>query len=261
MKKKTKLNSIAKEWDDRADMGYANLEWVNHGDLLDEFIKFINPKKHQELIDLGTGTGKVAEELSKHAKHVFGVDYSQKMLDLAPKMENITYVCADAKNIHLLPVKKTHGIVARMVFHHLNGFMEDVLEKSRNMLHVDGSFFLCEGVPPTGRAYENWKETNILLEKDRVFNSPDMWVDLFKKNDYKVAKTRIMAIKNLSTRNWLESRGESKATVNKIIALRKNMSDILKKDWNAKITKDDVFVDTYWFFLKADVVKHNNSPV
>lgn len=259
MKKTSKKNKASKEWDDRADMGYANLEWVNHGDLLDEFIKFIHPKGHHELIDLGTGTGKVAEELARHAKYVYGVDYSQRMIDLAPKKKNISYVCADAKDIHLLPIKKTHGIVARMVFHHLNGFLEDVLEKSRNMLHEEGSFFLCEGIPPTDRAYQNWKDTNILLEQDRVFNSPDMWIDLFQKNKFKVSKTRTMAIKNLSTRKWLEGRGENKKTTEKVIQLRKNMDDRLKKDWNARITKDDVFVDTYWFFLKADVVKQNKK--
>lgn len=247
---KKKLSS--KEWDDRAKGGYANLEWVNSGDLLDEFIKFINPKAHHELTDLGTGTGKVAEELSRHAKHVYGVDYSQKMLDLAPKKENITYICADAKDIHLLPVKKLHGIVARMIFHHLNGSLEDVLAKAHNMLHREGSFFLCEGIPPSTRSYQNWKSTNILLENDRVFNAPNMWIDLFKKNNFKVAKTKTMAIKNLSTRKWLESRGESKEIIEAVIALRKHMSDKLKKDWNARLTKDDVFVDTYWFFLKAD---------
>ena len=55
-------NKIAssKEWDSRAKSGYVNLEWVNSGDLLNEFLKFINPQKKDIAIDLGTGTGKVA---------------------------------------------------------------------------------------------------------------------------------------------------------------------------------------------------------
>lgn len=253
MKNKNKKKILSKEWDDRADRGYANLEWVNSGDLLDEFLKFIGPKKKDIVIDLGTGTGKVAEELSKKVKKVYGIDYSQKMLDTAPKKENIVYICADAKDIESLKLGSVDKIVARMVFHHLKKNLDEVLESCRKMLLPKGSFFLCEGIPPIERAYENWKQTNILLEKDRVFNTQSMWIDLFKKNSLKVSKTKTIAIKNLSTRNWVESRGESKKTIEKVINLRKNMSSELKKDWNARIIKDDVFVDTYWFFLKVDV--------
>jgi len=79
-----------------------------------------------------------------------------------------------------------------------------------------------------------------------------MWIEIFKKHKFKISAMKTVAIKNLSTRNWLESRGESDATIKKIISIRTDMSENLKKDWNARITSDDVFVDTYWFFLKAD---------
>lgn len=253
MKKTVKKKIISKEWDDRADMGYAKLEWVNSGNLLDEFLKFMRPKKKDIAIDLGTGTGKIAEELSKTIQKVYGVDYSQKMLDLAPKMKNIVYICADAKDIGTLDVGNVDKIVARMVFHHLKKNLNSVLSSCKKILSPKGSFYLCEGIPPTKRAYKNWKETNILLEKDRVFNTPEMWVALFKKKKFKVTKTRTMAIKSLSTRKWLVSRGENKRTIEKVISIRRNMSDELKKDWNARITTDDVFVDTYWFFLEATV--------
>lgn len=244
---------LSREWDSRADSGYVKLEWVNSGELLEEFIKFIRPRKKDISIDLGTGTGKIAEKLSEKNSRVYAIDYSQKMLDLAPKRKNISYVCADAKNLNELELGMVDKIVARMVFHHLNSCLSEVLESSRQMLLPKGSIFLCEGIPPSDRAYENWKETNIILENDRVFNTPEMWVNLFKKKKFNVSKTKTMAIKNLSTRKWLESRGESKKTIDKIISIRKSMNENLKKDWNARVTADDVYVDTYWFFLKADV--------
>ncbi len=254
MENKIKKNKkISKEWDSRADSGYIKLEWVNSGELLKEFIRFINPKKKEISIDLGTGTGKIAEKLSKTNKKVYAIDYSQKMLDHAPKKANIIYICADAKNLDKLGIGMVDKIVARMVFHHLNSCLEDVLKSSRNILAPKGSIFLCEGIPPSDRAYYNWKKTNIILEKNRVFNTPEMWIRIFEKENFKVSKTQIVAIKNLSTRKWLESRGESKRTIETIINIRKKMSENMKNDWNARATDDDVFVDTYWFLLKADV--------
>lgn len=253
MKKEKTKKILSKEWDDRAKGGYVKLEWVNSGDLLNEFLKFIKPVKKDIVVDLGTGTGKIAEELSGNVNKIYGIDYSQKMLDLAPKKVNIEYICADAKDLGALGIGRVDKIIARMVFHHLKDNLDEVLDSCRQMLFPKGSFFLCEGVPPTKRAYDNWKETNILLEKDRVFNTQAMWMSLFKNKKFKISNTRTMAIRGLSTRNWLESRGESKEIVEKIINLRKNMDHELKKDWNAKVTKNDVYVDTYWFFLKAEI--------
>ena len=139
-----------------------------------------------------------------------------------------------------------------MVFHHLRASLDKVIDYCRQILLPDGSLFLCEGISPTKRAYDNWKKINGILEKDRVFNTKNMWIEIFKKHKFKISAMKTVAIKNLSTRNWLESRGESDATIKKIISIRTDMSENLKKDWNARITSDDVFVDTYWFFLKAD---------
>lgn len=247
-----KAKKISKEWDSRADSGYIKLEWVNSGELLEEFIKFINPQKKDISIDLGTGTGKIAERLSEKNDKVYAIDYSQKMLDHAPKKKNITYICADAKDLKKLGIGMVDKVAARMVFHHLGECLNEVLDSAKQMLLPGGSIFLCEGIPPSDRAYDNWKETNIILEEDRVFNTPEMWINLFSQNNFKVSDIKTMAIKNLSTKKWLESRGESPETIERIIKLRKNMNNNLKKDWNARVTSDDVFVDTYWFFLKAD---------
>lgn len=52
------------------------------------------------ILEIGCGTGRYTLEFVKKAKAVYAIDLSEKMLERAPKMNNVVYRCADA---HKLP--------------------------------------------------------------------------------------------------------------------------------------------------------------
>jgi ubiquinone/menaquinone biosynthesis C-methylase UbiE len=67
----------------------------------DELYAFIlkHVANKQNAWDCGTGNGQVAGQLAKHFKHVDASDISQKQIEQAPKVENISY--------HVCPAEKT----------------------------------------------------------------------------------------------------------------------------------------------------------
>lgn len=48
-----------------------------------ELIELLNPKSHEDILDIGCGTGQLTYEISQHANRVVGMDQSQAMIDRA----------------------------------------------------------------------------------------------------------------------------------------------------------------------------------
>jgi len=67
---------------------YDKLEWTNREEYNSLLVKACNLKSKYHVCDIGTGTGKVAEELAKYCRKVTGVDSSEEMLEIARKKRN-----------------------------------------------------------------------------------------------------------------------------------------------------------------------------
>ena len=57
---------------------YDKLEWTNREEYNSLLVKACNLKSKYHVCDVGTGTGKVAEELAKYCRKVTGVDSSEE---------------------------------------------------------------------------------------------------------------------------------------------------------------------------------------
>jgi len=68
---------------DESVYGCHGFPFERYNDLLELVVDFVNPRKGIKVLDLGTGTGNLAEKLVDHGCEVIGTDFSPAMLEIA----------------------------------------------------------------------------------------------------------------------------------------------------------------------------------
>lgn len=242
-------------WNIRRSKNYHKLEWVNSGKLLDDFIKFINPTPNEMIIDLGTGTGKVAEAVYRKGARVGGVDYSMEMLIHASKQINlpIMWIQGDA-NFLPFPDGSIDKISARMILHHLVNPLKAVLECWR-VLKTGGRLFICEGIAPDEDSFNNWVKINQILEPGRKAFSPEILERLLVDTGFTNIEKKIIVTPQLSTKDWLRDRGDKPKIASKVMKMRRNLPGKEKKAWNVRDDGDDILVDVPWLLISGYISK------
>jgi putative AdoMet-dependent methyltransferase len=161
----------------------------------EQIILEIQPDKSKSVLEIGSGTGEFAIEVSKYCKRVFAVDVSKAMLEYAGKKAEKK----GRKNIEFF-----HGgfltyehqgepvdiVVSQIVLHHLPDFWKMMaLRRVFNILKKGGIFYLRDVVFPSEDDYEPF--FNALL-------------DNIGKVDRKLAGQTAMHIKEeYSTLDWI----------------------------------------------------------
>ncbi len=73
--------------------------------MLDSVGLSIGPR--DELVDIGCGVGRLTRALARRAGHVYGIDVSSEMLDLAkqqnPGLANVEWVHGDGRGLQPIP--------------------------------------------------------------------------------------------------------------------------------------------------------------
>lgn len=70
--------------------------------VMDKVVDFTNARKGSKILDVATGTGKLAFAFAKEGYEVVGIDISEAMLDIAKKKNkyrNVRFEVADATNL------------------------------------------------------------------------------------------------------------------------------------------------------------------
>ena len=133
--KNKQFDKVAEEYD------FVNELFDNN----DFFILNMSSQRGRAL-DIGCGSGILANELSKHYKQVVGIDISDKMLEIAQakrQNSNIGYVKMDANTMHF--DAKFDFIVSRTIFHHLED-VPRVLNKAKELLASSGKIVILDNV-------------------------------------------------------------------------------------------------------------------
>ncbi|MEK8127978.1 class I SAM-dependent methyltransferase [Paenibacillus filicis] len=129
------------------------------------------------VLELGTGTGRIAVELAQHGMRVCGVDRSREMLKLAEaKRQRVLKGRADSLELAEQPMLElelaerafTHALCLQGVFQHITRMSEHrtVLRRIREHLAPDGLLAVELLLPP---AEASWKTVQRkLLPKDKI---------------------------------------------------------------------------------------------
>lgn len=109
------------------------------------------PGKRNRALDIGCGSGIVAEALSPYFLEVIGVDISEDMIELARRKRNgagRTYIVANAEEADFAAYPFKGGfdyIVSRTTFHHIEN-IPVLLEKMKSALNPGGIIAIIDCV-------------------------------------------------------------------------------------------------------------------
>lgn len=233
---------------------YNNLSWVKQEELLTKIIDSCDLKENDVCLDIGTGTGIVANELSKKCKLVYGIDNSQDMLSKSISKSNIIYKYCNSDNLSDFNNNYFDKITARMVYHHLDNPVKTSKEIYRT-LKPNSSFILCEGFPPYG-SREFHKYFLKLKERRSVYTIDDL-IKFLTDVGFESISFDIYVMPKVSIKNWLNNSGLSKNIQDILYRIRYNSPIHTQKAENMVIVKDDIYVD--WNFVIIKCVKTKES--
>jgi len=108
----------------------------------------IKESKKKKILDVGVGTGLLTYELYKKGGHIYGIDFSERMLGLAKqKMPKGKFYCYDIKYGLLkdLDGVKFDYIVSSYVIHHLNDEEKvNFILKLKGILKENGKIIIAD---------------------------------------------------------------------------------------------------------------------
>ena len=243
------------EWTKRYSV-YNNLKWTGNNDLLENIKDMCILKKSYIVCDIGTGTGIVANYLSKYCKRVEGIDISSDMLKIANEKnnrKNVKFHLMNAENISFSNCV-FDCVIARMSFHHIVNTKKAVCECNR-ILKNNGKMIICEVIPPKNSVSFYHKFFKI-KEKRHIFTKDNI-IDLLKYGEFKSIKCKDFIMERVSIKNWLKNSGLSEHKQKIIFDMWLNSEDMVKKDHNLLINNRDIFVD--WNFMLFSGIKSDSN--
>ena len=122
---------------------------------IEEIKMEINLNRDSSVLEIGTGTGELAMEVSKHCKEVVAIDVSAAMIEYAQKKantqgrENIKFIYTGFLS-YIPQEKKFDAVVSQLALHHLPDFWKMIaLQRINEVLKDDGKLYLRDVVFPS----------------------------------------------------------------------------------------------------------------
>lgn len=126
-------------WDEKArenalyfvdnELDYDNPDadgfWRRGEDVVDVMLDSVglSIEPRDEVVDIGCGVGRLTRALAGRAGHVYGIDVSSEMLELArqhnPELENVEWLHGDGSSLAPLPDASVDGCFSHVVFQHI----------------------------------------------------------------------------------------------------------------------------------------------
>lgn len=227
-------------WKIRSE-GYNELQWVKEESYIDTMIKAGKFISNDLVLDVGTGTGIIAQSISPLVKEVIGIDISQEMMEHSNWMKNKYFVRRDIRD-SLFFDEVFDKITARMVFHHITEDIEKAMQECHRILKKGGLMILSEGIPPLPELKQDYSDIFKLKENRITFLEEDI-IKLMSSAGFKNIKVIPHVMNNFSVANWLGKSGLDKQKQDKIFEMHVTARDLFKKAYNMKIVNGDCLID------------------
>jgi ubiquinone/menaquinone biosynthesis C-methylase UbiE len=228
-------------WKQRA-LRYNNLQWVNSDSFMNAIIIAGEFTKTDKVLDVGTGTGVVANILAPIVKKVIAIDSSPDMMNkINHRPKNVEYRICNARTLSFNN-ETFDKVVARYVFHHILQGTEQAMLECYRVLKTGGRIVFAEGVPPSDRAKQDFIDIFKLKEQRLTFTPTEM-EDLLLYSGFRNTKIEDLWLRQMSIRNWLESSDLDKEKQVIIYKMHTEAPQYLKDDYNMTITKKDCLID------------------
>ena len=239
----------SKEQFDRQAKYYSSSKTFSSGESLKILSKLISKKNYNYGLDIGTGTGFAAFELTKYCKNVEATDISQGMIDEAikimkeRKIKNLNFNISNAEELKYKD--GTFDIVTcRTAAHHFKN-VEKFCNESNRVLSKNGDAVIVDTITSDQKKLDEWhQEVELIRDKSHIKNlSLIEWKKIFKLTKFHVidiAQSRV----HMELGDWMERSGTS--DTDKIIIKNKflNADEKIKKFFGIIPQDDKIFF--YW---------------
>lgn len=197
-------------WKKRAKT-YNKLKWVHRKEWLTELIKFSRIRKTDKVLDLGCGTGVIAQGIAPLCELVVAMDICPEMLDQITPRKNIHMTLADIEQNYVMS-GFFNKIISRMCFHHLLKDINGSFERCKKMLKPGGRLIITEAVPPSDdKKVVRWWTKMFAIKEDRlVFTQKDLET-YFLKHGFEDIKVKVVVTKMFDIGDWITKQGLSLA--------------------------------------------------
>lgn len=170
----------AKDYDKSVEKSSNEYPFDGYYEVLSYVYNSVDEKKSKNILDIGFGTGALTNKLYQDGGNVFGMDFSQNMIDIAKeKMPNGVFVKQDfnlgvAKEFQNI---KFDYIISSYAIHHLdNDKKVEFIGELKNLLKEDGKIIIADVAFETEDIlnkckYENidkWDEDEIYMVEENI---------------------------------------------------------------------------------------------
>jgi choline kinase/ubiquinone/menaquinone biosynthesis C-methylase UbiE len=241
--------------------GYERLDWASRRGYLEQMVDCGLFEADHCVLDVGTGTGRVAFEVAPKVRQVLGVDISPDMLKQAQQrtdIDNVEFRLGDTISLGLT-ADSFDRVTARMVFHHL---MDKTLDAARECLRVlkpGGLIVLSEGVPPH-RSLGDWYTRMFALKEERLTFFEDDLACLLEQAGFEDIQTTIHISPQVSIRNWLENSGLPNTTQDEIYQMHLDLDEAQRRHYDMHVVDDDILVDLKFAILTGRKPQRGTIP-
>ena len=247
MSKNKDNNVIEKYWEKRS-VKYNNLEWVNCNSYIDNLCFVSDLNKEQIVLDVGTGTGVVANNVKKYVKKIIGMDISNAMLKKG-EWQDISFINWDIREI-LFNDGIFDRIFARMVFHHILKNQKKALINCYNYLKKFGKIIIAEALPPSdSKNVAKWFYDMFLYKEKRVKILPSAFKTKLQNCGFKNVEIKEYFMLNFNVNNWIENSGLEPKKISKIMQMHFSAPVEVKKAYNMKINNNQITVNSKYMII------------
>jgi ubiquinone/menaquinone biosynthesis C-methylase UbiE len=185
------VKQLYKEWaaayDDSAEKG---LHYLVEKDI---FVRAVNPKPDEFILDIGCGTGRYIRELLDKKARIIGFDISKEMLAVAK--QKFPEIAFDAGNIEEgLPYPDEHfnTVICSLTFQFIQK-LEYALQECRRVLKQDGNMFFTDFIAD---APLDWKDVEYTAERNfkgsvssvSVFRTMEEYKRIITQSGFQIVK-------------------------------------------------------------------------
>ncbi|MBT3961421.1 MAG: class I SAM-dependent methyltransferase [Candidatus Marinimicrobia bacterium] len=227
-------------WAKRA-VQYNKTSWVKNEDFIDAFLGMLPSKSFKSILEVGIGTGAVANKVSERIGPLTGIDISQEMIDKI-NHPGITPIVANA---HDLPFEDSSFelIYMRNVIHYIDDPSLAISEIYR-CLKPNGYFLFSQVVPPDDSISE---EYDWLIGRNIHYPTKGEITELF--STFSNLRNESFILENQSIMNWLNNTCSDESQKQKAIERHKNTSDVYKQLANFIENDNDIMVNIKHFMM------------
>ena len=203
-----------KEQFNRQAKFYSSSKTFSAGESLNILSKLIKNKSFKFGLDIGTGTGFAAFELTKNCQDVEATDISEGMIDEAKKImkerriKNLNFSIMPAENLNF-DDNFFDIITCRTAAHHFLD-VEKFCKESKRVLKNDGEIVIVDTITSDQMKLNDWHQ-DVELIRDRSHKknlSLIEWKNIFIKSKLEIIdiiQTRV----NMNLNDWMKRSGTS----------------------------------------------------